>query len=262
METETTVQDSFALSNFPRGALDLFRSPKGVFRSMSLDGGFGKPIFYALLWQYVAGALTLILSFLRPFPAPFGVAGNIFLFFFVPPLMLVVGFVVSAILFLIWHLMGSSLRYQTAFRVWAFLSPVAVVSAVLGGVPVLSVLVMGFYFFLLVMASINVHGVPSRRAWTVWSLLFSLLVLVMIVSRVIEAQRGRSPYGRGGFSTPGLPSMSRPPAFPVDSGPAMSPAESQKRMEEAMAKAKAEFERAKKESESQLPARKKAPPSR
>ncbi|MBL0058569.1 MAG: hypothetical protein IPP35_05590 [Elusimicrobia bacterium] len=259
METETPVLDSFSLSNFLRGGVDIFRSPKGMFRAMSKDGGFGKPILYAFLWQYVAAALALILSFLRPIPAPFGVWGNVFIFFLIPPMMVAVGFVVSAILFLIWHLLGSSLKYQTAFRVWALLCPLAVVSAVLGGGPVLSALVMGFYFFLLAMASIHVHGVPAARAWTVWGLLFSLLVLLMVVSRVIEAQRGRLQSGRGRFSAPGAPAMLPPPAVPGTSGQPMTRAELQKKMEEEMAKAKADSERRKKESESPILAPKKAP---
>lgn len=263
METELSVHDSFSLSHFWRGAIDLFRAPKTLLRSMSKDGGYGKPIVYALLWQYVASLLALIVSFIRPLPTPWGTVGKILALLFMPPLTVLVGLVFAGVFFVIWHLMGSSHNYQTAFRIWALFAPLAVASAVLRLIPYVSLVVTVFYFYLLVAASVEVHGIRPTKAWTVWSLLLAVFALLVVVAGVLGAARGRLLSSPRGPAMPGFPTA---PAFPLgapSSSQTMSPAELQKKMEADMAASKAEFERVRKESQAlpppQKPLEKKAP---
>lgn len=250
METELASPDSFSLSRFGKGALDLFRAPKLTLRSMTKEGGYGKPLLYALLWQYVASAAAFGVSFARSVPTPWGTPGKIIMFGLTPPLMLLVGFVVAAILFVIWHLMGSAQNYQTAFRVWALLAPLAV----LGALPYVSLAVMVYYFFLLVTASIEIHSIRPTKAWTVWGLLLGVFALLVILAGVISVARGRFPTGRGGLPTSSSLGF---PAGPGVSGQNATPEELQKRMEAEMARAKEEFERVKKEAQTAAPVRKK-----
>lgn len=253
METEQPMLDSFSFTpaGFWRGAVDLFRSPKELFRSMSKDGGYGKPIVYALLWQYVAGALGLIISFIRPLPTPWGVTGNVLTFFFMPPLTILLGFLFASFFFVIWHLMGSSHGYQTAFRFWALLAPLSVGSVLLRQVPYLGLVVTVFYVYLLVTASIEIHAIRPTKAWTLWGVLFLVFTLFLIVAGVVGAVRGRMPSLEGRSSpTMGMPAgMSVPPL----SNPMMTPEELQRNAEAEMARGKAEFERMKKESKTEKP---------
>lgn len=255
MEPDLAVVDSFSLSQFWRGAGGLFRAPKALLRSMSKDGGYGKPIVYALLWQYVASAVALLVSLIRPLPTPFGVTGKIALFFLTPPLTLLVGFFFAALFFVIWHLMGSAHNYQTAFRFWALLAPLGVASALLRAVPYASLLVMVFYFYLLVAASVELHAIRPTKAWTVWGVLLVGVSFLVAVAGVIGAVRGKSLSAGGGSPLGGFPSAPGLPAAGPFNGQGMNPED----MEAEMARAKAEYEEMQKKSQSASPQQKKAP---
>lgn len=247
METGQAINDLFSLPFLGRGAIDLFRSPKTLFRSMSKEGGYGKPIVYALVWQYVASVVALVISFVRPVPTPWGIPGKILMFGLTPPLMLLVGFVIAAFFFVIWHLMGSSQNYQTAFRIWALISPLAVLSAV----PYVSLVVIVFYVFLLVTASVEIHAIGPTKAWTVWGILLAVFAILVILAGVISVARGRFPSSRGGMPTSsalGLP--------PTASAPGDVPEELKKMMEMETARAKEESERVKKNARVAGPAQK------
>lgn len=253
METGQAINDSFSLSFLGRGAIDLFRSPKTLLRSMSKDGGYGKPIVYALIWQYVASVVALVISFVRPVPSPWGVTGKILMFALTPPLMLLVGFVIAAFFFVVWHLMGSSQNYQTAFRIWALFAPLAVLSAV----PYVSLGVIVFYVFLLVTASVEIHAIGPTRAWTVWGILLAVFALLVILAGVISVARGRFPSSRGGMPTSSA--LGQPPTAVA---PGEVPEELKKMMEMETARAKEEFDRVKKNASGAGPAQKKDAPKK
>jgi hypothetical protein len=261
METELSMQDSFSLPSFWRGAIGLFRGPKTLLRSMSKEGGYGKPIVYALLWQYVAGAVGLLLSLIRPASVPLGVAGKVALFFLMPPLTILLGFVFAGIFFVVWHLMGSSHNYQTAFRFWALLAPLAVASAVLSVVPFANLVVTVFYFFLLVTASVEIHSIRPTKAWTVWGILFAVFALVVLVGGILGAARGKMLSSRPDATIGGFPSSSGFPTTPppFNGQGAMTPETFQKNNEAEMALMKAESERARNKPQLPSPPQKKAP---
>lgn len=255
METGQPTKDSFSLSYFGRGAIDLFRAPKTLLRAMSKEGGYGKPIVYALLWQYVASAVALIISLVRSVPMPWGITGKILMFGLTPPLMLCVGFFVTAFLFVVWHLMGSSHSYQTAFRVWALFAPLGV----LGAVPYVWLVLVVYYFYLLVTASVEIHSIRPTKAWTVWGILLAIFAFLVVLAGVISVAKGRFPSSRGGMPTSSV--LGFPPSS-NDSGQNPMPGELQKKMEMEMARAKEEFERIKKESQAVVPTPKKESPKK
>jgi hypothetical protein len=114
----------------------------------------------------------------------FGWAVELVWLVFGPVVFLLTGFVAAAVFFVIWHLMGSQQNYQTAFRCWAFTTPLAVVSSILGIVPYLNIigLLLGMYF--LVIASTETHGIASKRAWTVWGSICGALIILLTASEV------------------------------------------------------------------------------
>lgn len=240
--SENAVTDVFAPKQWGHSAWALIRSPHALFQSMDRLGGWTGPMVYALAWNYAASALTLALSFLRPTPAPWGVLGKVILFFAAPPLALLGGFFFSAFFFFLWHVMGSAQNYRTAFRVWALLAPLSVVSAVLRLVPFLTMAVLVYSFFLLVVASVRVHGIRPTRAWTVWSLVLAGFLLMVALAGVANALRKRWP-GTGG----------RPGAYAGQGPAAAVPPDVEKKIQEEMARSLADYERSVKEGTSTLP---------
>ena len=120
-----------------------------------------------------------------------------------PFLGVLVGFFIAAVLFVIWHLMGSKNDFQTAFRVWAFISPLGAVGSVLSLAPYLGVLIVIAGFYLIIVASEEVHGLPKARSWIVWGILAGFLFLVGLFG-VAAAKLSRNlPAGR----FPTMPTM-------------------------------------------------------
>jgi hypothetical protein len=236
MNTVAPFGGTLTFQNIFGWAAALVRSPREFFRNMDREGGYLTPILYFLAWQFMAWVLWLLVSFLRPGAVPIPLWGKILYMFFGPGLGLAVGFVLTGILFVIWHLMGSSYGYRTAFRVLALISPLAILNVV----PYVGYPVFLFYgFFLIVTASVEALGIRPRLAWTVWSLLLAGVLafqiaaaVIVVVGRRLQAAGGAFPTGPGAF---------RPPQ------PGEMPEDIQKRMKEEMARAQAEFERNQKE---------------
>ncbi len=215
MENEGAVKSVFSLGAMGRNAVSLVRSPGALFGSMEKGGGYAAPLLYALVWQYAAAAITLLLSFVKPTGMPGGTLAQVVSFFVLPPATVGAGFLFAAVFFVIWHLMGSPENYQTAYRVWALLAPLSVVSAVFRLVPYLSLAVSLYYLYLLVVSSVSVHGIRRSKAWTVWPLLMAGFVLAVVLAGVFGAMRGRWPGAR--------PAMSRPPVFDMPQLPPPPP---------------------------------------
>jgi hypothetical protein len=179
-------------------ALLLLKTPYAFFARMAKSGGYAVPIFYAVVWSFVTGVLELIVSLIRPQPFRMAPAAEAIWILFGPWVVLLIGFVLSGILFAIWNIMGSRENYQTAFRCWAFTTPLSAVGAVLGLVRYLNIGVLAYGFFLVFVASVVVHGIPRKKAAVVWSALCACLVLGMLLvlawARAARA-RGLTPDG-------------------------------------------------------------------
>ncbi|MBP9699151.1 MAG: hypothetical protein KBD85_03945 [Elusimicrobia bacterium] len=232
METEGALKSVFSLGSMGRNAMALFRSPGTLYGLMEKGGGYAAPLLYALVWHYVAAVITLVLSFVKPGTIPGGTTAQVVSFFLLPPVTVGAGFLFAAVFFVIWHLMGSPENYQTAYRVWALLAPLSVVSAVFRLVPYLSLAVSLYYLYLLVVSSVTVHGIRRSKAWTVWPLLMAGFVLAVVMAGVFGAMRGRWPDARAGMGqSPGFEMPRVPPPSPM-------PDEIQEKMEEPKAPAK------------------------
>ena len=167
-----------SFKNILNWALVLLKSPTKFFSQLPKAGGYGTPVVYALFWFFLATGVEIVISHFRQ-PVKVGWAMELAWLFLGPLLLVGVGFIGAAIFFVIWHLMGSKENYQTAFRCWAFTTPVSLASAILSLVPFLNLLAFLYATYLLVMASIYTHGIPSRRSWTVWGI-FCGVLLVMV----------------------------------------------------------------------------------
>jgi hypothetical protein len=155
-------------------------------------GGIDEAIEKAktIVWQVLSIVLTVLLSFVQPRLLPLGLTGK-FVWLFVGPLVGLAGLlIISAVLFFLWHVMGSPHRYGVALRAVALLTPLEVLRAVLGVVPFLHVVVLVLTAYLLVVISVEIHGIKPRVAWTVWSTLLGLFLLIGVLASL--AARARS----------------------------------------------------------------------
>jgi len=97
-------------------------------------------------------------------------------------------FIVSAILFVIWKLMGSEQDYETAFRSWSAATAVYPVAALLSIIPYVGAIVGVLWgTYLMIEASVAVHERPRRTA----QLVFGILGLFMLISNVSSEYASR-----------------------------------------------------------------------
>ncbi|MDA8360796.1 MAG: YIP1 family protein [Gammaproteobacteria bacterium] len=89
----------------------------------------------------------------------------------VPVLFTVTSFLFSGVLFVLWWLMGSSQSFETAYRVFAYTSAITPITTLLGFVPYLSVIGLGWWFGLLALAGVYVHGISPRKSFAIFAVL-------------------------------------------------------------------------------------------
>lgn len=197
--TSTSIGGRLTLPAFIQWAVALFKSPRSFFQRMERSGGYGTPVLYLAGWSFLSAVISFLVAFVRPGQ---GIGRGLqALGLVVGPLgALAMAFgLVAVYLFVIWHWMGSKENFETAFRIWAFMAPVGAVTALLGILPILQVVVsLAYMLYLIVIASQEVHGIDARRSWIVWGVLGGILLLFTVAT--VVASRF-APMGRGGAAS-------------------------------------------------------------
>jgi hypothetical protein len=197
MDNPTVKDDAQKLSmnNLFLWAAALVKDPGGFFSGMDKTSGYVTPMLYALAWLFLSMAVTIFSSTVLGKSQPMPAGG------------------VMVLLFLLWRLMGSHETYQTAFRCWAFLTPLSVASALLSPVPYLPLLVFAYGVYLLVVASQKAHGLPAVRSWVVWGLLGGAFLLFVFMATLAGRALQRSGFTfepqAGGQPTLGAPAAAK-----------------------------------------------------
>ncbi len=147
---------------------------------MPKTGGFLEPLVFMVVMGLIGASLQAVFS--AAGLQPMELDGDAFSLIIMFTLIIVVsGFVASAIYFVIWKLMGSNESFETAYRCNAYISALIPVSTVLNLVPyvapAISVLLSTVF---LVTASIYVHNLPSRRSWLVFGALGLIFMMVSV----------------------------------------------------------------------------------
>lgn len=203
METNEAGMGRLSAKNLFAWALAMVKSPARYFGSLQKDGGYAAPALYAMFWFLVSALLELLLSFVRPHPLGFSLTRRAVWVFAGPPIIVGFGFLLTAQIFVLWHLMGSKNDYRAAFRCWASLAPLSAAGVVLGLVPYLNLTVLAYGLYLIVAATVHAHLIQRARAWIVWGGV-TFLVLALGAGSIMAQKRLR----RSGFNRYGAP-----PAF-------------------------------------------------
>jgi hypothetical protein len=172
----------------PGTAIRVLTSPAAFFREMPKKGGFVEPLVFMVAMGVAGGIIQAAVALLH-LRAAAAAGMGLSAIVAVPVMVAVFGFVGAAILFGIWKVMGSQEDYEAAYRCCAYLAAVSPVTILLGVVPyaggALGLALMTYY---LVIASVEVHKLPSQKSWMVFGIIGAFLAL-MGLSAEIAARR-------------------------------------------------------------------------
>lgn len=185
------------ITNVLNAAVKVITNPVGFFRGMPKAGGFLEPLVFVVALSVVAGVLRAILSITGVgFSASFFMA--IASIVFVPILVVVFGFVGAAIMFIIWKILGSQESYETAYRCCAYASGIVPITTLLGIIPYLgSIIGIVWMFYLMVVASTEVHMVEKQKALMVFGIICALLVIMNTCSQFAARKVQKEMIGWG-----------------------------------------------------------------
>jgi len=164
----------------PQTAVRVITQPAAFFREMPKTGGFVEPLVFMVVLGVVSGLIQAVLSMLHLSVAG-GAMTGIAAIVIMPIAIAIFGFVGAGIAFVVWKLMGSQENYETAYRCCAYTSAISPITTVIGIIPYLGSVIgilIGTYY--IVMASVEVHGIPAKKAWTVFGIIAVVLSLMSL----------------------------------------------------------------------------------
>ncbi|MBL4851344.1 MAG: YIP1 family protein [Gammaproteobacteria bacterium] len=172
------------LDNVLQDVIKVITNPVGFYRNMPKTGGFADPVIFVLVMAVTMGFLIAVFSLFGA-----GVIGAMAAGFsaliFMPIFALVGSFIGAAILFVIWKLMGSGESYETAYRCVAYAAAIYPIMAVLGLIPYIGTLIgIAWGMYLMISASIEVHQLNQKTAYTVFGILGALLIVMNLGSEM------------------------------------------------------------------------------
>ncbi len=186
METE-----SINLTSIQKTAMSVLTSPSSFFRGMPKTGGFFEPLIFMVIMGVISGLIQTIFSIIS-LNISGGMAMGVGSIILVPIVIAVGGFIGAAILFGIWMLLGSKESYETAYRCGAYLSVLMPIITVLGLIPYLgSAVGIALYAYFLVIASVEVHNVPSQKAWLVFGIIGAILIIMNFSGQMTARKASR-----------------------------------------------------------------------
>jgi hypothetical protein len=168
----------------PQTAVQVVTAPADFFKAIPKTGGFLEPLVFAVIMGFIAGIIQAILSlFGVGYGAGYGggMMSGFGMIIFMPIAAAIGSFIGGAILFVIWKLMGSQEEYEAAYRCGAYLMALAPITAILSIIPYAGGIInMAIYVYYLVIASTQVHNIPSQKAWMVFGIIGIIFALLGI----------------------------------------------------------------------------------
>jgi hypothetical protein len=161
-------------------AIKVVTSPPAFFREMPKTGGYAEPLLFMVVMGVVNGLVTAVLGlFGLTFIFSMGMAiASIIIY---PVMYAVFGFIGAAIVYVIWKLMGSQENYETAYRCVAYIAAFMPIVSVIDIIPYIGVLAgIALLTWVYVVASVETHKLPSRKAWLVFGILGAAIFLMSL----------------------------------------------------------------------------------
>jgi len=205
MDTQSMQQSKIDFSSFPAKAIAVITDPVGFYRNMPRTGGLLEPLVFAIVLSLTGIIIQIILGGL------FGLGtftfGSLWFLILWPILVTLFSFVGAGILYGIWALMGSQHSFETAYRSMAYMTAIFPVTAVLSVIPYLGTIVStAWAAYILIVASIEVHGIKPNTAYLVFGGI-GLLLILSNVSTEYGARRVSGQLEGAGKSREGIEDM-------------------------------------------------------
>lgn len=168
------------LPSIPETIKQVITDPAGFYKQMPKSGGFVTPLVFMVLMGVAGGLVQAVLGLVGLSPAGSALTALLAIIL-VPIFVAIFGFVGAAIMFVIWKLMGSQESFETAYRCAAYAGAVIPITTLLGPIPYLgSILGIAWMTYLMVMASMEVHAIKSKLAWTVFGALCGIFSIISL----------------------------------------------------------------------------------
>jgi hypothetical protein len=179
------------LASIQKTAMSVLTSPSAFFREMPKTGGFVEPLIFMVVMGVISGLIQTIFSIVGLHFAG-GVAMGVASIILFPIVIAIGGFIGAAILFVIWKLTGSQESYEVAYRCGAYISVLMPIVTILGLIPYLgSPVGLVLYVYFLVIASVEVHKIPSQKAWLVFGIIGAILIILNISGQITARKYSR-----------------------------------------------------------------------
>jgi hypothetical protein len=150
---------------------------------MPKTGGFVEPLIFAAIMAVIAGFIKALINILGLSYAYVGFVESLGMIIFVPIFAVIGSFIGAAIIYVIWKLMGSQENYETSYRCAAYLMALAPIVAIISVIPYVGGIInMAIYVYYLVIASTQVHNIPSQKAWRVFGVIGAIFALIGITA--------------------------------------------------------------------------------
>jgi Uncharacterized protein conserved in archaea len=167
----------------PQTVVRVVTAPAEFFKSMPKTGGFVEPLIFAAIMAVIAGIIQALINILGLSYAHVGFAESLGRIIVVPIVVVIFSFIGAAIIFVIWKLMGSQKNYETSYRCWAYLMALAPIVAIISIIPYVGGIInIAIYVYFIVIASTQVHNIPSQKAWLVFGIIGAALMLIGITA--------------------------------------------------------------------------------
>ena len=178
--------DVLISTTIPQKIINILTSPTDFFRKMPPKGGFIEPLTFIIVMGVISSVIQAVAYFLGLKTAIVMSIGLSFIIIF-PLIMAISSFIGSAILFVIWKLLGSVQSYETAYRCGAYISATTLITTPLSFIPfigsIISIIINNFFF---VIASIEVHSIPSKKSWLAFGIIAAIQIFANIIIQFIS----------------------------------------------------------------------------
>lgn len=177
-------ESSFSINTVIEDALQIIKKPVGFYQRMPHSGGYVEPMIFLVVMAAIAGLIVTIYSLFGGGLAGIMVFGSAAIIAF-PIAALISSFIGAAVMFIIWKLMGSDKNFETAYRSVAYASAIYPISAVLGLIPYVGAVIgIAWGMYLMVVASVEVHGIHINKAYIVFGILGALMIISNVSSEM------------------------------------------------------------------------------
>ena len=172
-------------STIPQKTINILTSPTDFFRKMPKMGGYIEPLIFVVVMG-VIGSLIQAVAYFLGLKIPIAISLGLPFIIIFPLIMAISGFIGAAILFVIWKLLGSVQSYETAYSCVAYTSALSLITHPLSFIPFIGYLISTILTTIfLVVASVEVHNIPSKKAWLVFGIIGATQIIINIIRQII-----------------------------------------------------------------------------